>query len=437
MPTFEYHAQGADGQVTSGLIFGTSLDGATRELATKGVDVVRIGIATNINDPLSNPASAGPSRPAEQPRVQETANAGGPAIGNIVEGPPVHQRSYAATSVVGPIIGKVGLTHLAFFFRQFGTMQRAGVPMVQSLTTLARQSHSVKLRSIIEELRGHVEAGRPISAGLQRYPEVFTPVIVSLMRAGEEGGFVDDALIMIADYLDREIELRNLYKRITFYPKLQIGASIVIVIATNFIIASLGKEGGLKSPLTEISTWFVLTPIFVGLFLFFRVGLANPAVKHYWDMFMSNLPYLGKTLRQLAMAKFGRAFGALYKGGVAIPRALILSADACGNEFLRERMYHAEKRLQEGAPIAETFRQTNAFSPIVLDMVETGETTGNLDLMLTKMSEYYEDEASTRAVKLAQVTGVLLGLLVAIYIGYVVISFYTGYYGGMMKGLDE
>ena len=434
MPTFEYQAQGTDGQVTNGLIFGSSLDHASRELAGKGINVVKIALASHPGDPLNGT----PTTTIERPRLEQI-NADPspqPSPESVSSGPPVEQRTYMETSVLGPLVGKVALDHLAFFFRQFGTMQQAGVPMVQSISTLARQSRSPKLATVLQEIRGHVEAGRPISAGLQRYPEVFGPVVVSLMRAGEEGGFLDEALLIIADYLDREIELRNLYKRVTFYPKLQVGASIVIVIATNIIIASLGKEGGLSSPLTTPSTWIVLGPLIVIVFLFFRLGLANPAIKQRWDAFVSNLPYLGNTLRQLAMARFGRAFGALYKGGVAIPRALTLSADACGNEYLRERMYPAYRRLEEGAGIAETFRQTGAFSPIVIDMVETGETTGNLDYMLNKMAEYYEDEAATRSVKFGQVTGVVLGLLVALYIGYVVISFYMGYYGGIMQNAN-
>jgi type II secretory pathway component PulF len=188
----------------------------------------------------------------------------------------------------------------------------------------------------------------------------------------------------------------------------------------------MGKKGGLWSPLTEPSTWVILGPLIVGAFLFFRVGLANPRVRYNFDQFMARVPYVGTTFRQLAMAKFGRAFGALHKGGVPLSKSMLLSADACGNEFLRARMYTAQGKMEEGSGVTETFRDTQAFSPIVLDMVATGETTGNLDHMLTKMSEFYEDEAATRSTQTAQVVGVVLFLCVAIYIGYVVITFYTG-----------
>ncbi|HSI71603.1 MAG TPA: type II secretion system F family protein [Fimbriimonas sp.] len=437
MPTFEYQAQGADGQTVTGLVFGSSLDNAAKELSTKGMQVMRIGLAASHNDPLSAaPPVQAPMREQAVSEVNQEYVYSVPVPGHRAEGPPTEQRTYVETSVTGPLVGKVGLTHLAFFFRQLATMLEAGVPIVQSLDTLGRQSRSMKLREVIQELKGHVDAGRPISAGLQRYPEVFGPVVVSLVRAGEEGGFLDHALTLVADYLDREIQLRNLYRRVTFYPKLQIGASIIIVIGTNLILASL-KPGskGLTSPLTEITTWLWLAPLIVGLFLFFRLGLANTVIKSNWDMVGANIPFIGNTLRQIAMAKFGRAFGALYRGGVSIPKSLTLAADACGNEYLRGLMYPAVKRLEEGAGLSETLRSTNAFSPIVLDMIDTGERTGNLDHMLNKMADFYEDEAATRSTQTGLVVGVVLGLLVAVYIGYVVISFYMGYYSPMGEEL--
>jgi len=454
MPTFEYQAQGADGRISSGVLFGTSMDAAVKELSAKGLQIQKIGISTSAGDPLAMQMAAVPAAMAQVATppvaVQERPRSENPVMGeaenpnyvyeasvlspvDVTEGPPIGQRSYMETSIWGPMVGKVGLPALLFFFRQGATMFEAGVPIVQALETLSGQSQSPKLRGIIQELAGHVKAGRPISAGLQRYPEVFSSVIVSLIRASEQGGFLDEGMAMVADYLEKEIELRNLYKRVTFYPKLQVIVSIIIIVAANIAIDYFGGTEKLESPLTHVSTWFILTPIIIGLFLFFRVGLANPRIKYTWDSITSRVPYLGKTIRQLNMAKFGRAFGALYKGGVPMQKALTLAADACGNEFLRARMYTAYKGLEGGRGVTETFKSTQAFSPIVISMVHTGEQTGNLDQMLNKVADYYEDEAGTRAVKTGQMTGVILGLIVAIYIGYIVINFYMSHYGGMMN----
>jgi len=407
MPTFEFQAQNAEGKAISGVVVGSSIDQAMRDLSSKGLQVQKIGMAANPNDPLAGVTDGATARRAEIPDLE--------------------QRSYIATSVVGPLVGQVSLSNLLFFFRQLATMLEAGVPIVQSLDTLAGQAQDAKLKVIISELKGHIEAGRPLSAGMQRYPEVFSPVMLSLLRAGEEGGFLDEALSTIADYLERDIALRALYKRVTFYPKLELGASIVIIIAANYIIASIGGTMRLWSPLTEPMTWVVLTPIIVTLFLFSRVGLANARIKYNYDAVISNVPYLGSIMRELAMARFGRALGALHRGGVPINRSVQLASDACGNEWLRTKMQPASQRLQSGAGLSDTLTETEAFNPIVMNMVSTGETTGNLDKMVDKMADYYEAESEAKATQLAKIVGVCVTLLVCIYIGAIIINFWTNY----------
>lgn len=446
MPTFEYRATQPDGTPVNGVEFGTSLDQVVSKLAQRGLAIEHIGVATALGDPLAggngspatrNGTAAVQTRPefssATAPAALRSETAG-PTLGSVVAGPPTDPRSYAATSVWGPLVGQVPLKDLAFFFRQAGTMLNAGVPIVQSFATLSSQSKSPKLGGIIKEMSGQVEAGRPLTATMQRYPEVFGPVAVSVIRAGEEGGFLDRALTQVADYLDQELKLRNLYKRLTFFPKLQVVLSIIIILLANLIIGSLNASAGrLSSPLTTPSTWIWLGPLIVAVFLFFRVGLANPAIRHGWDTMISNLPGFGKLVRELAMARFGRAFGAMYRSGVPLGRSLQLSADACGNEYLRGRIYPAVPQLDSGAGVGDVLASTGAFSPIVLDMVRTGESTGNLDQMLEKTADFYEDEATTKSTQLAYVVGAVLGILVAIYIGYIVITFYMGYGSSVMS----
>ena len=454
MPTFQYQAVRQDGESISGFVFGSSLDTAMGDLMNRGLNVQSIGVATSVNDPLGAAAPPPPIKqeiPRPEPvnpidfaadyvvdgrgvRVERNVSAADSVAAGVESyaghsgyssGPSTAQRSYVQTSVLGPVIGKVALSTLAFFFNQLGTMLRAGVPMVQSLDTLSNQTRDPRFKHVVQEMKGHVEAGRPMSAGMQRYPEVFTPVMLSIIRTGEEGGFLDESLFTVAKYTEDEIELRNLYRRVTIYPKLLIGASILIIGGTNLIIGAIAPGGQkLSSPLTNLSTWFVLVPLMVGLFLFFRVGLANFRIKYNWDMFISFIPFIGGTVRQTSMAKFGRAFGALYQAGVPLPQVVKLSADSCGNEYMRAKLYPASKVLEGGAGITETLRSTGALSPIVIDMLSTGETTGNLDQMLNKMSDYYQDEAKTRSVQLGHFMGVLAFLIVAIYIAFIVVTFY-------------
>ena len=254
------------------------------------------------------------------------------------------------------------------------------------------------------------------------------------MRVGEEGGFVADALNMAADYVDREIELRRAYQRATLYPKIVLCTTGIIIGVTNTIIASVAPgQPGLTAPLS-LTTWTILGIIGAGVWLFLRVGLANPSTKYAFDTFTLRIPVLGKTLRELGMAKFGRAFAAMYKAGVPIQRAMTLSADACGNESLRVKMQPHFRRMGEGVGIFDTLQATGVFPRMILDMVGTGEKTGNLEQMLTKVSEYYEMEVGNRQQVLAMMTGVVLLLFCAVYVGFMVISFWQQHYSSMPTG---
>ncbi len=430
MPTFEYQAVNPAGNSERGTVLGSTLEQAVEDLGRRGFQVQAIQPAARHDDPLLSPPPA-PKRLVEETRPREEAAEEKPAMDPLLK-----NRSYVATSVVGPLVGKVALKDLQFFFRQLSAMLNAGVPYAQSLNTLKTQARDVRLRKVVGEMAENVEQGRPISVAMQRYPEIFSAMMISMVRVGEEGGNLDASLKQVADYIEEEVELRNLYRRVTIYPKLLLAASVVVILATNAIIASLGKEGGLSSPLTTVATWVILGPLLVGIFLFLRVGLANPRIKHNWDRFLLLIPYLGNTLHQVAMAKFGRAFGALYRTGVPIPAAIQLAADASGNEYLRSKIYPVVGRMREGDMLGPAFRESGAFSPIVMDMVATGETTGSLDQMLGKMADYYEDESKVRAQQLGQVMGVLVLLLVACYVGYIVISFWGGYFSGLQNAME-
>lgn len=411
MPIFEYRAVDIEGNPVSGTMSGASLTAAGAELEKRGYRIEHLAMTQHPGDPIP-------------PEFGREGAQQGPDI--------TRERTYVETHVVGQFVGRVPLPDLMFFFRQLATMLHAGIGMVQALDTLKGQTHNPRLKQIIGELSQHAREGRPLSFGMQRYPEAFSPLILSLIRVGETSGILDDTLRQIAAYLDREIKLRNNIRRQTLYPKIVLGASIVIILVANMIITAVGGTGLLGSPLTSPVTWIFLGPMIAGLWLFTRLGLPNPAIKHSYDQFVQKVPYIGETVRQMAMAKFGRAMAALYRGGVGLPEATRLSADACGSEYIRSRIYPAIPRLKEGHGLAQTYIETGAFSPIVLDMVQTGEQTGNIDMMLDKMADFYEDEADTRANASATILGVVCLLGVAIYIGYIVVTFYMGRMGAIM-----
>ena len=465
MPSFEYEATTATGERVRNVAFGNNLQEVVIRLTGQGLQVTNISDAYSQSDPLKQanvatapaptaPVQAAPTAEQQQYTQQEYARpeyvqperiydtAPNPEINREqpvgVAAPALNMQSVPRalpelgkrnpmlTTVFGPMILKAPLKDLSFFFRQFGTMTAAGVPMVTTLETLGSQSQNIRLKRIIYEMKNAVDAGLPISAILQRYPEVFSPLIVSLIRAGEEGGFLADAALHVSDYLNYDLEIKNMYRRETFLPKVYIGACILIIGLANVILSSLNAPG-LYSPLNNIENWFIIAPVIIGIFLFFTVGMAVYPIRLGWDQIKLKIPYIGKTSHYFAMAKFGRAFSALHKGGVPITKSVPLAADASGNEHVRSRIYPTLQKIQEGQSITQTLKETGVFSPIAINMMATGETTGNLDSMIMKASEYYEDEGKVRARQMAVAVGVFVLLAVLCYMGYIVISFWMSY----------
>lgn len=455
MPSFEYEATNSRGERVRSIAFGKSIQDVLQTLTGQGLQVINIedaygkdSLRGGVNQAAF--AAAGQVTTSGQPQIilnqPQTAQPINREIPSTVAAPQLNgqasqprdlpdlsKRNPFLTNLLGPVLGRVPLKDLSFFFRQFGTMVEAGVPIVQCLDTLAKQAQNGKLRKILYEVRNAVDSGLPVSSILQRYPEVFQPLVVSLIRAGEEGGFLAEASKQCSDYLNHELELKNMYKRETFIPKVYVVACIGIIFVTNLILSNLATNIRLYGPLNEASTWYVLGPAILFLFLFFTVGLSIYPIRKGWDQIKLYIPYVGKTVHYFAMARFGRAFSALHKGGVPISRSVHLSADACGNEFIRSRIYPTVEKIQDGAGITATLDATGVFSPIAMNMMATGETTGNLDSMLIKAAEYYEDEGKVRAKQLAVVIGVIVFLVVAIYIGFVVITFWTQVYGSAIQ----
>lgn len=407
MPIFEYRAVNEEGTAVRGTLVSASVATAAADLEKRGLKVDHVGLLENPNDPIPTEFGRTERTPTDRPKVDTS------------------QRSYVQTHVVGQVIGRVPLSELLFFFRQSATMLHAGIGVPGMLDTLSNQNRDPKLRTILAEMKLATQEGIPMSATMQRYPEVFSTLMLGLIRAGEEGGKLVEVLQLCADYVDKEIKLRMLVKRLTFYPKMVLFASVIIIWSANAIIGMVGGEG-IWSPLTQPSTWCLLLPVAGSVWVFNRLILPNPVMRQKWDHFTTMVPYVGRTVHQLAMAKFGRALAALYQGGVPIHKATLLAADACGNEHIRAGLYPAADALESGKGLWESFASTQVLDRISLDMIRTGEHTGNLDAMLDKIAEFYEGDCEVRVTVAANVLSVAVMIMVGIYVGIVVITFYMG-----------
>ncbi len=336
-----------------------------------------------------------------------------------------------------PIFGGVPLKELAIFFRQLATMLSAGVPIYQALNTLGNQRRHPRLRRAILDIRDAVLAGESISDAFDRHPTIFSPIIRAMIRVGTEGGVLEQCLRQIADYLENELELRRLLSRVTFYPKLVLALMVPILMAPSFVLRLMGRTSG--SALTDTLAGFAATVIgtaiiaVAALWLAFRIALRAQSFRWLWGLITVSIPWLGFTLRQLALARFGRAMSALYNAGLPLSQAIRIAADACGNEYLASQLKPAASRIEAGIGITQSLQESRVLPQMVMDMVATGENTGELGFMMEKFAEYYEEEGKVRSHQAGYIFGVLIYLMVAIFVLIVLITFYTSYFAGLFS----
>jgi len=418
MPVYAYVARDRDGRSLTGTVEAANSALAAGKVRAQGLEVERVRA-------IEVPAVAAEPGPSEDRSGQ----------GGLAE------------SLLYPIASGVPLKALAVFYRQFATLIQAGIPAYQALESLERQTANPRLRSILRECQQHALAGGPISEVMGRHRSVFGDLQLEMVRAAEHGGMLESMLHRIADYLEQELALRRLISRLTLYPKLVALAALLILGGSFFgdftpaisklIIGAMGRgEYGVLQYLAD--TLGVLAV--VGIVAFSAVAVCrvtlfrSPEASAAYERLKMAIPGIGGVVRGFALAKFGRAFGALYAAGLPLTASIRVAGRASGSQHLAQAAERAVLAAERGAQISEAFRATGAFPPLVLDMLRTGEQTGNVDTMMGKVSEYLEGEASSRANQYAHVFSVAVYLLVAVLVGAAVISFYTGYAGSLLGG---
>ena len=327
-----------------------------------------------------------------------------------------------------PIFGGASVYQLAVFYRQFAVMVRSGMTIGQALGSLRSQGGSRALRRVAGEALGLVQSGEKLSDTLARYPWIFPELHVSLIRAAETGGTMDAMLARIADYLEREHGVRQKLRLATLYPKLLILAVILIPRMPVLILE------GFDSYFHE--TLGVIGPILVALAVLwaaFRILSQIGAFRYALDMVKLAVPKIGKMVRMLALSKFYRVLAAMYAAGTPISQALAHAADASGNWFLTGRLRRSAPLVGQGMQLTAALDASRVIPRMALDMIATGEQTGNIDEMLDKAAEYTENEAEVGVIQSTVILGLLLLLGVAGYIGWFVLGFWVGTYSNLMK----
>ena len=333
----------------------------------------------------------------------------------------------------------VSTKDLAIFTRQFATMISAGLPLVQCLDILAKQSSRPSFGRVIGEVTREVESGSTLADALGRHKTVFDDLFRNMVAAGEAGGVLDEILMRLATYIEKADALKRKVQSAMVYPavvlSVALGATAFMLI---FIIPTFAKmftDFGGELPLpTKIvlalsnglqMLWWAIILVIVAAVIAFNRFYATENGRRTVDALMIKMPVLGDVLLKGAVARFTRTLGTLIASGVPILAGLEITARTAGNKVISEAIMTARASIREGETVAAPLKASGVFPPMVVQMISVGEQTGALDEMLTKIAVFYEAEVDTAVdtmtsiiepIMIVVMGGIVGGMVVAMYL---------------------
>jgi len=327
----------------------------------------------------------------------------------------------------------------AVFARQFATMINSGLAVLRALYVLEEQTQNTRFRKIVRAVREDVEAGSPLSDAMAKHPVAFDRLYVSMVRAGEAGGALDQTLQRLAVQLEKDDSLRRSIKSAMTYPILiAVFAILVMVGMLLFVIPIFADmytdlEGELPS-LTRLMMgisnmlkhyWFILFPVLL-LVAWGLVRLKKTEQgRRGWDRMKLKLPMkLGPVIQKIAVARFSRTLATLVSSGVPILQAIEITGKTSGNSVVEESMVDVKESVRGGESIAKPLSRVSVFPPMVTNMISIGEETGALDAMLNKIADFYEDEVDASVKALTSIIEPVMMIFVGGLVGVIVISMY-------------
>lgn len=327
---------------------------------------------------------------------------------------------------------------VVIFTRQFATMIDSGLPLVQALDILGKNHVNPAFKKTLLGVKEVVETGGTLAEGLAKFPEAFDDLYVNMVTAGENGGILDIILERLAVQMEKSMKLKREVKTAMIYPSVVVSAAVIVTsVLLIFVIptfAELFEDFGSALPLPTqlvislsnfvVGNWFLIFGSGgAGLGLFFRF-MKTPRGEEVLHPIFIKLPVFGDIIKKVAVARFTRTLGTMISSGVPILEALNICSRTAGNKVVERDVQRARVAISEGKTMIEPLSQSVVFPPMVVSMIGVGESTGQLDAMLQKIADFYEDEVDNAVTAMKQLIEPLMILFLGVIIGGLVIAMY-------------
>ena len=339
-------------------------------------------------------------------------------------------------------MGSIGVStkQLAQFTHQLSVLQGAGIPLLRSLQILHNQLKPCLLKDIIKEISTDIESGSSFSEALAKHPKVFDRLYVNMIKAGESGGFLDTILGRLASFMEKTQALKRKVIGAMIYPAVVITVAIIILaVVMTLVIPQFekvflelaGKQG--LPPITEFvlgtarvfySIWFLLPGIPLAAYFLMMFIRRSRQGRMFIDNIKLKFPIFGLIIRKAAIARFCRTLGTLLASGVTILESLIIIRNTSGNEVVADTIQKTHDSIREGENLAGPLSLNGVFDDMVIDMVEVGEETGELDKMLMKIADAYEADVDVMINSLSSILEPVIIIFLGIIVGFIVLAIF-------------
>jgi general secretion pathway protein F len=331
---------------------------------------------------------------------------------------------------------RIGHQDVSVMTRQLATLLKAGLPLVSSLNALADQVDNPRLKKIITQIRERVNEGSSLAAALEEFPKVFPTLYVNMVNAGEASGALELVLFRLAEYLEGQVRIRNRIRAALIYPAVMtvVGFGVLAILFT-FVVpkfVSIFEELEQALPLPTViligisdfvrAYWFMII-LFTGAGLYFLARYRQtPKGREVYDRLLLRIPIFGRLILLGVVIRFTRTLSTLLSSGVPLLKALDILTAVVNHSVFAQAIASARESVTEGASLSQPLKQSGIFPPIVIHMVASGEQSGELEDMLAKVAEIYEEEANTLASTLMSLLEPVLILGMALIVAFIVIS---------------
>ncbi|MDZ4859477.1 MAG: type II secretion system inner membrane protein GspF [Candidatus Hydrogenedentes bacterium] len=342
----------------------------------------------------------------------------------------------ASTEERGGFVGRVSQRDIALMTRQLAVLLQAGMPLVESLGALMEQTANARLRKTIFAVRDKVNEGVTLADALSGHKRIFSELYINMVRAGEHSGALESVLMRLADITERYVRLKNRVTSMLAYPILMglVAVGIVTFMMTFIvprIVQVFDKQERelpfITNVMIETSTfirqwWFAIIAVIIALFVIWRFWVARPEGRLRWDRFKMRLPLFGPLYVKMFSTRFARTLGTMLQSGLTMMTALDVVKSVLQNKVVEAAMDEVKAGVRRGRDLTVPLRETGLFPPMLLHMVELGQRSGEIENMLIKVADTYDEDIEVTVNGIVSLLEPLMILVMGVFVGFLVMS---------------